>query len=63
MELARIKRDYEATGLPLNYNEYYPRMVNSLDRRVEEKLQEIARDLAGGFYKNSISNGMSHGFW
>lgn len=55
-ELARIKHDYETHGFPLNYNEYYPAMVESLDRRTEEKLQNIARDLAGGLYNNPISD-------
>src|SRR5690348_1700219 len=45
-ELRRIKADYERTGLPLNYSEYYPAMVNSLERRIDEKMQRIAMELA-----------------
>ena len=56
-ELRRIKADYERTGLPLNYAEYYPAMVNSLERRIDEKMQRIAMELAGGFYNNPVSSG------
>lgn len=60
MEIARIKHQYETTGTPLNYAEYYPSMVESLDRRVEDKIQSIAAELARGAYNNTSSgNGMT----
>jgi hypothetical protein len=55
MELARIKDQYERTGTPLNYSEYYPAMVNSLERRIEDRMQTIAAELARGAYNNPIN--------